>query len=106
MLPRVMATGPEVAAPPIEDQPDQLEPFQLRVQTAPSVPRTNIRMSPAPTAAMAGSSSTTSARAGAAASKCERAREQQHDDPAHRGQDRWRRCARYWRAKPMTKRGL
>ena len=81
MPPRVIADGPEVATPPIEHQPDQLEPFQLRVQSAPSVPRTKSRMSPAPWAAIDGSSSTTSACAGAAARQCERAREQQHDDP-------------------------
>ena len=73
-----------MATPPIEDQPDQLEPFQLRVQTAPSVPRTNIRMSPAPTAAMDGVVVDHVGPCRGGGEQCERAREQQHDDPAHR----------------------
>src|SRR4051812_3605638 len=65
---RAIAAGPEVSTPPSDDQPDQLEPFQLRIHSALSRPRMKTRMSPIPCAATAGSSSTTSARAGAAPS--------------------------------------
>src|SRR4051812_21247671 len=63
---RAVAAGPEVSTPPSEAQPVQLVPFQVRVHSAPSEPRMNARMSPVPWAAMAGASSTTSARADAA----------------------------------------
>src|SRR3954464_15732412 len=63
---RAVAAGPEVSTPPSEAQPVQLVPFQVRVHSAPSEPRMKARMSPVPWAAMAGASSTTSARAEAA----------------------------------------
>src|SRR5215218_5833998 len=63
---RAAAAGPDVSMPPSDDQPVQVAPSQDRVQSAPSVPRMKTRTSPAPCAATAGASSTTSAAALAA----------------------------------------